>query len=69
MEFLINGNKLIHLDKKEEFYIKTDDGREIVATKIESIDTVAWSFKGGDLTKGEINQLGEFLANQELQEI
>ena len=63
MEFLINGNKVIYLKKQEEFYIKTDDGREIVATKHETMDTIGWAFKGGDLSRSEINELTEFLTN------
>jgi hypothetical protein len=65
MDYLVTGSRLLSLKKTEEYYIKTEDGREIIATKIESMETVAWTFKGGNLSREEIGELQEFLTTLE----
>jgi len=65
MDYLVTGSRLLSLKKTEEYYIKTEDGRELIATKLETMENIVWSFVGGSLSKEEIGELREFLATLE----
>jgi len=65
MDFLVTGSKITSLKKTEEFYIRTEDGREIIATKLETMENVVWSFVGGSLSKEELGEFREFLTTLE----